>query len=470
MTKRGILRAALWALAAVALVIGGVGGLTLCFVHKFSPDPPSSNFPEPGNALEAQQQDIEQFARLLAMDRSFSPAARAQANRQLGRLKSERAPLDAGRFHVALLRITALADNGHTDLYAAKGAPENYIPLRVVQFADGLYVLRAKEAYADLLGARVESIEGRPTPEVIATLEQLHGGAPGWRRTEAVLYVQSPEILYGDRIGSRPEQTQWTFRLPNGSELTRTLPGEISGEQEPQAQMSRWLSPQKMTGEPSSWRALMSSDAQLPLPLRDFNSTFRRAWIDHGCALFIQLKAIADAGPQHIGDFLSATQDEMRAHRPCNIILDLRFNTGGDYTKAAHFASHLPDFLPPGGRIYLLTGPQTFSAAITTAAFVKQAAGARAIILGEPVGDRLTFYGEGNAGCLPHAGLCLHYATGMHDYAHRCDDWDRCFWLNWIFPVQVKSLAPDETITTTFADYMARRDPVFERAIALAAG
>jgi hypothetical protein len=35
--------------------------------------------------------------------------------------------------------------------------------------------------------------------------------------------------------------------------------------------------------------------------------------------------------------------------------------------------------------------------------------------------------------------------------------------------VQVRSLAPDETIEMTFAEYWARRDPVFERAIALAA-
>jgi hypothetical protein len=470
MTKRGIFRAGLWALAVVALVLGGVGGFALCFVHKFSPAPPSANFPHPANALEAQQQDIEQFARLLAMDRSFSPAARAQANRQIAALKFAHTPLEAGRFHVALLRITALADNGHTNLYDGKGGPENYTPLRVVLFADGLYVLRAKQAYADLLGARVESIEGRPTREVIAALEQLHGGAPGWRRTEAAIYVQSPEILYGDAIGSRPDQTQWTFRLPNGSAVTRTLPGEISGEHEPHAQMLRWLSPQEMKGEGSNWRALLANDAVLPLPLRDFNSTFRRAWVDHGCTLFIQLKAIADADHQPIGDFLGATKDEMRAHRPCNIILDLRFNSGGDYTKVADFASHLPDFVPPGGRIYLLTGPGTFSAAITMTAFVKQAAGSRAIILGEPVGDRLTFYGEGNAGCLPHEDLCLHYATGMHDYAHRCDDWDRCFWLNWVFPVRVKSLAPDETITMSFADYMARRDPVFERAVALTGG
>jgi len=102
-------------------------------------------------------------------------------------------------------------------------------------------------------------------------------------------------------------------------------------------------------------------------------------------------------------------------------------------------------------------------------AFVKQAAGSRAVILGEPLGDRLAFYGEGNTGCLPHAKLCVHYATGMHDYAHPCNDWHKCYWLNWLFPVRVRSLEPDETIEMTFADYSARRDPVFERAVVLAA-
>ena len=193
MTKRAIRRAGLWALAVVVLFIGVVGGFALCLRHKFYPDPPSNHFPKPAHALEAQQQDIEQFSRLLAMDRSFSPIARAEANRQIAELKSEHAPLDKERFHVALLCITALADNGHTNLYYRKGSPQNLIPLRVVMFADGLYVLRAKSAYADLLGARVESIEGRLTRDVIAALEQLHGGTEGWRRIHAAIYVQSPE-------------------------------------------------------------------------------------------------------------------------------------------------------------------------------------------------------------------------------------------------------------------------------------
>lgn len=468
-TKRGIVIAGLSIAALVVLLTVGGLSFALFFFHRFSPAPPGADFPKPSTALEAQQQDVEQFARLLAMDKAFSPAARAEADRQIAALGTERAPLESGRFRVALMRIVALADNGHTSLDGKKDALPNCVAIRLMWFADGLYVLRAESADAELLGARVESVAGRPAAEVLAALMQLHGGAEGWRRVHAVLYIQSPEMLYGAGLGARPDETTWTFRLTNGTETTRVLPGEDC-DREPGGLMTRWLSPQKMQGEPEAWRALLATDSELPVSLREFNMPFRRAWIEHGCTLYIQLKAIQDSGGARIRDFLKATTDEMAVRRPCNVILDLRFNTGGDYTKAAGFASHLPALLPPGGRIYVLTGPQTFSAAITTAGFVKQAGGSRAIILGEEVGDRLAFYGEGNRGCLPNASLCVHYATGMHDYAHRCGDWGKCFWLNWLFPVQVKSLQPDQSIRMTFEDYEAHRDPVFERAVALAEG
>ena len=194
MTKRRILLAGLWALLSVVLLVVAAGAFALYFLHKFNPNPPTNDFPTPANSLAAQQQDIEQFSRLLGMDRSFSPVARAEANRQIATLKSESAALDTGKFRVALMRTTALADNGHTELNDERRRP-NYVPVRVTLFADGLHVLRAKSAYADLLGARVESIEARPTREVVSPLERLQGGTEGWRRTRGAIYVHSPEVL-----------------------------------------------------------------------------------------------------------------------------------------------------------------------------------------------------------------------------------------------------------------------------------
>jgi hypothetical protein len=87
--------------------------------------------------------------------------------------------------------------------------------------------------------------------------------------------------------------------------------------------------------------------------------------------------------------------------------------------------------------------------------------------LGEPVGDRLSFFSEGNRGCLPNDPLCVSYRRGKHDYAHACNDWDICFWMNKLYPVRVTTLEPDETITMSFSEWRQGRDPVFERAVAL---
>ncbi len=209
-------------------------------------------------------------------------------------------------------------------------------------------------------------------------------------------------------------------------------------------------------------------DHPLPVTLRDFDNTFRRIRLPGSCTMLIQFKSNDDDGSQHIADFIAAAEADMRAHKPCNAIFDQRFNDGGNYTKTYSFAKMLPDLVAPGGRIYMLTGPSTFSAGISTSVFVKQAGGERVTILGEPVGDRLQFLSEGGRGCLPNYKLCVAYETGKHDYQHPCKDIDVCFWPNYYFAGRVKNLDPDETITTRFADWRAGRDPAFERAVALA--
>jgi hypothetical protein len=163
---------------------------------------------------------------------------------------------------------------------------------------------------------------------------------------------------------------------------------------------------------------------------------------------------------------LSNTKEDLRQAPPCDVILDLRYDDGGDYTKTYRFARDLPALIT--GRVIMLTGPATFSAGISTAVFVKHAGRERVVIVGEPVGDRLHFYSEGGRACLPHSGLCVAYETGKHDYQRPCDDWMDCFWLNYFFELRVKSLDPDEIVPLNFKDWRAGIDPVFDRAMTLA--
>ena len=452
-------------LAVLGVIASLLAAAYLAMTMRFNPSPPSSDFPKPRNSLEAQRQDLEQFKRLVALDRSYSAQNRALANRTLDAMRASSHVLSWGALRVTLMRIAAMADNGHTGVYS-DGPRPNMIPLRVSEFSDGLFVLRAKAPYSDLLGSRVEKIDDVPSETVLRELDKLRGGTDAFRRTASAIWVQSPTILNGLGIAANPATTVWTFKLPNGDDIERTLPGEPL-TQSPHAE-TRWLSPEPLATESTEWKSFLSVRAPLPLPLRDFDKTFRREWVGKSCVLFLQMKAIEDGPDQKISDWISETEDAMAARPPCAVILDLRYNGGGDYTNTWRFTHKLPSLMRPGARVYLLTGPETFSAAITTAAFVKETFGDRAVILGEAVGDRMRFLSEGNHGCLPNSRICLHYSTGMHDYSAPCTDWKVCYWLNWIFPVRVKTLAPDEVITDRFSDYLAGRDPVFERAVALA--
>jgi hypothetical protein len=100
----------------------------------------------------------------------------------------------------------------------------------------------------------------------------------------------------------------------------------------------------------------------------------------------------------------------------------------------------------------------TFSAAITTAAFIEEAGGDRVKIVG---GDRSSFFSEGGEACSPNLKVCAYYQTAKHDYAHPCTDWHECFWLNWLYPVRVKSLQPNVLVPLRFEDWNAGHDAAF---------
>ncbi|HWA89179.1 MAG TPA: hypothetical protein VG889_04040 [Rhizomicrobium sp.] len=447
------------ALAAIA------GGLLLAMNRQFNPAPPDADYPVPADAREAQRQDIDYFGRLMAMDRAYAPDARAKAEQAL-RALADGPVLDRGHLRVALMRVTALADNGHTSFHSKAPSRAVILPIRLAAFADGLHVMRAKPENADLLGARLVAIDGHPLGEVLARLDTLRGGAAAWRRDYAQWIVNASELLYGLDIAPAPDRSAWTFRTRTGGTLTRTLKGAQPAYDDPVPDLWRWTSPEPVKDDKQRWEAFTPAGWKAPVTLQDPDATYRRVRLPGSCVALIQMKANQGDG---IEDFLAATEADLAAHKPCAIIFDNRYNGGGDYTNTASFGARLPSLVAPGGHIYLLIGPETFSAGITTTVFVKQASQpGQTILLGDAVGDRLRFLSEGGEGCLPHAPFCFHYATGMHDYAHPCHDASRCYWLNWIYPARTDSLAPAETIRTSFADYLAGRDPPFDRALALA--
>jgi hypothetical protein len=457
------------AIGLILVIAFGAGGFFAGMRHHFHPAaPPQPQYPPVASVLDAQRQDIRYFRQLIALDRSFSPADRSEANRRLDALEALGTVLDRPHFRVSLMQIDALADNGHSRVENERSAAPMELPVRVAAFSDGLYVMRATEVNADLLGSRVTAIDGQSIDAVMAKLEQLRGGPPQWRRLNASQYLPLQDLLYGIDVAPDMQHSNWTVETPVGAMITRRLEAYSPTAGEQAVFVTRWLSSEPVPDMPEQWRAV-EPDRPLPISLTDFEKAFRDLPLPGSCTRFIQFKSNVDQAGQRIKDFVSNTESQLRQVRPCNVILDLRYDGGGDYMNTYGFAHELPNRIPPSGKVIVLTGPATFSAGISTAAAVRHAGQQRVMILGEPVGDRLQFFSEGGLACLPNYPLCVAYETGKHDYQHACTDWDVCFWLNYAFQFRVKSLDPDEVIPLTFKDWRAGVDPVLDRAMALAA-
>ena len=160
---------------------------------------------------------------------------------------------------------------------------------------------------------------------------------------------------------------------------------------------------------------------------------------------------------------------DIERRRPRNVVVDLRLNGGGNYLLTAAFAEELPALVPADGRLVLILGHQTFSAAIVMAAILNARAGRRALIVGEQVGDDLTYWSEGDLLVQPNSALRVHYADGYHDWRDGYDPADpryrfnpRVAAYNRRYSAAAGSLDPDITAPLTFRDYLAGRDPALE--------
>jgi hypothetical protein len=241
-------------------------------------------------------------------------------------------------------------------------------------------------------------------------------------------------------------------RLASGHVVERAVQA-IRGRDVPRGfGAERLLSPDPIPTETGWVPALKVENA--PLAFHDGNEFFRVAPLLDGEVLYVQFRVNSNAGGQDIDAFQRRAVSLIQLHQPLDLVLDLRFDTGGDLLKTIEFMRTLPERVP--GHVYLLISRYTFSAGILSASVVKKSAADRVVLVGEPPGDRLRFWSEGGNACLPHAGFCLRYSTGLFDLQKGCTGEAGCYGDQ--FDVNAGDLHPDIEAPFTADDYLAGRD------------
>ena len=156
---------------------------------------------------------------------------------------------------------------------------------------------------------------------------------------------------------------------------------------------------------------------------------------------------VAFRGYDSLGDNARPLFESIDAQRPARVVIDMRLNGGGDFFEGRKHVIEPVKRRPAidqKGRLFVVIGRQTFSAALANAIDFKKET--NAILVGEPIGERPNSYSENDEMTLPHSRLVVSYSTKYYKFLE----------------ADVPAFMPDHRIDPSWPDFQAGRDAVME--------
>jgi Peptidase family S41 len=354
---------------------------------------------------------------------------------------AQRAPgIPRNELLVGVLRLIALLGprNGHTGLFPgdpANDPPLHLYPLLLYHFADGVFVVDAMDK--SLVRDRLLAVQGTPVERVLELVDPLvpHDNDSNVRGM-APHYLLTAEVLAGIGVTHDDGPADFTFERPGGQRLEVRL-APIPGPRYAAA----FADP--LHGH---YPAVLPH-APKPLYLAASDRVLWARTLAGGRAVYVGYNAVV----RPLTAVLEKIDRLARAKRTRRVIVDVRLNGGGDNTTydglKTIFASKTVN---RRGKLYLLIGRATFSAAANFAAEMDR--DTRAIVVGEPTGGGVETYGDTTPVRLESTGWQVYVAERYHERKRGPND-------------TRLAVEPDVRVDVTSAQYFARRDPVLERTL-----
>ena len=334
-------------------------------------------------------------------------------------------------------------------------------PIRVWWFADGLYVVRTTPEYTELLGAKIFRIGGRTVENLRQAVDPLFAGNGSWHTYMSAYSLTSPDVLIGLGLIGADGGAEIEFRNRLGKNGRRRLE-PLALRRSDQPIESWWdLCPTRPRDDGSWVSALSASGHRLPLYLQNTERQYWSRYLAQGRLFYIQFNRASNAPTgESVAEFGKRVLEEIQTAVVDKIVVDLRFNTGGDLTIGRPFIERLAAFAKERKtRMYVITGRATFSAGLFHALQLRQEA--NATLVGEGVGDQLDFWSEGGNVLTPNSRLSLHYADRFHSMSSVVRPEFRQYLVT-DTDLSVTKATPDIIVKMSARDYFAGRDPALE--------
>lgn len=337
---------------------------------------------------------------------------------------------------VELHRLLARLGDGHAGIEVPDTYPQLHqsLPLQLYLFEEGLFVTAAAPEQAHLLGAQLHAFDGRPVAEVLAAVDPLisRDNAYGPRH-HAPTFLRRLPYLHALGLAAEPDRVELSVQDLDGGSRTVEV-GATAGRAT------------DLLPSPAGWHWLPGTLSQpLPYYLRHCGVPY---WFDHlpeHHTVYCQLNSLLELPEDRLDEHFRRLFDLVSAQPVEKLVLDLRFNGGGNTFLAMPLLHRIiaNERINQRGRLFVIIGRRTFSAAQNTATLLDRHT--EALFVGEPSGSRPTFIGETIPFPLPYSGL-------------RANVSDLLWQTSW--PMDHRAwLAPDLYTPPTFEAYRHNRDP-----------
>jgi Peptidase family S41 len=369
----------------------------------------------------------------------FHAVTRARYRAAVASLERRAGTLTPNQLLVELMRLGALPGvrDGHGGIYPLDSAHSrmlHLLPIRLYRFPEGVHVV-AEVGRRGLVGDRVVSIAGVPVEQALRRIRPLVPADNEWSRdARALQWLLVTEVLNG--LGLADAAGRQTLVLAKRGAGRRTV-------QLDPVPRSRWAAAFPDLFHPLVVPALPRRAAPAFLSRRD------RPWhtelLANGRVAYAAYNVTDDSSE------LARELGRLAARPAVNrVVLDLRLNPGGNlFTYAPLLALLRGPSVDRPGRLYVLVGRSTFSAAALLATELDRTTGA--IFVGEPTGGSPDVYADPAAQNLPVSGWNFLVATKYWQMARPRDS--------------RLAIAPELRATMSLADFIAGRDPVLARAL-----
>lgn len=333
--------------------------------------------------------------------------------------------------------LASFAGDGHTYMlpFGARRVTAHVLPLRFFLFSDGMYVIDAFPGYERWIGSKVVRFGTTPASLVVDRMR------PALSMDNRFTYLWTVPAFLSFRgylenfaDGVDPDSVALTL--------------EPLGEKERRVVVAPVVAP-PLRGMPKLLASRVPNAPPAPLYLSDVTQNF---WFKPlaDTVLYVQFNQVMNSPQESLAAFAQKLDASVRQMNPRAIIVDARHNNGGNLNLLPPLIDVFRKYesARKDGRIYVLMGRNTFSAAQVFLAQMDR--DTRAIFAGEPSSSRPNFVGEETPVQLPWSGAI----GSISDRYHETIPGDTREWIE-----------PDIKLTLSSADYFVNRDPLLEKVL-----